>query len=122
MRRILLVALLLPVLVGVGCASSSTVSVPQQPQSELVEQLEVEKAQQDTTDRQIESGQKVEIIADDLDSKTTSSTITEPTQIKPSPTPQRSCCKVCRKGKACGDSCISLSRTCHKGPGCACDG
>ena len=32
------------------------------------------------------------------------------------------CCKVCRKGKACGDSCISRSYSCHKGPGCACDG
>lgn len=32
------------------------------------------------------------------------------------------CCKMCRKGKACGDSCISRSYQCHKGPGCACDG
>lgn len=32
------------------------------------------------------------------------------------------CCKVCRKGKACGNSCISRSYTCRKGRGCACDG
>lgn len=32
-----------------------------------------------------------------------------------------SCCKYCSAGKACGDSCISRSYTCHKGPGCACD-
>jgi hypothetical protein len=32
------------------------------------------------------------------------------------------CCKVCIKGKACGNSCISRSYTCRKGPGCACDG
>ena len=32
------------------------------------------------------------------------------------------CCKVCRKGKACGDSCISRDKECHKGKGCACDG
>jgi hypothetical protein len=32
------------------------------------------------------------------------------------------CCKICRKGKACGDTCISRAYTCHKGPGCACDG
>jgi hypothetical protein len=32
------------------------------------------------------------------------------------------CCKVCSKGYACGDSCISRSKNCHKGPGCACDG
>jgi len=32
------------------------------------------------------------------------------------------CCKTCSKGKACGDSCISRDKTCHKGQGCACDG
>jgi hypothetical protein len=32
------------------------------------------------------------------------------------------CCKVCSKGQACGDSCISRSKQCRKGPGCACDG
>ncbi|WIX34704.1 hypothetical protein QO259_08705 [Salinicola sp. JS01] len=32
------------------------------------------------------------------------------------------CCKVCRKGKACGNSCISRNYTCHRPPGCACDG
>lgn len=32
------------------------------------------------------------------------------------------CCKICRKGKACGDSCINKKLTCHKAPGCACDG
>ncbi|OWU84335.1 hypothetical protein ATO6_15100 [Oceanicola sp. 22II-s10i] len=32
------------------------------------------------------------------------------------------CCKTCRKGKACGDSCISRDKTCRKGIGCACDG
>lgn len=31
-----------------------------------------------------------------------------------------SCCKVCRKGKPCGDSCISQNYSCHKAPGCAC--
>jgi hypothetical protein len=33
----------------------------------------------------------------------------------------RSCCKYCSKGKACGNSCIAASKTCHKGVGCACD-
>jgi len=33
-----------------------------------------------------------------------------------------SCCKVCSKGKACGDSCIARDRICHLPPGCACDG
>jgi hypothetical protein len=31
------------------------------------------------------------------------------------------CCKTCRKGKACGDSCIARDKQCHKPPGCACD-
>ena len=31
------------------------------------------------------------------------------------------CCKMCSKGKACGDSCIAADKTCHKGSGCACD-
>ena len=34
----------------------------------------------------------------------------------------RECCKICRKSKACGDSCISREKACWKGPGCACDG
>lgn len=39
----------------------------------------------------------------------------------PSANNQTTCCKVCSKGKACGNSCISRSDTCHKAPGCACD-
>src|SRR6478735_7497132 len=35
--------------------------------------------------------------------------------------PREQCCKVCSKGKACGDSCIRASYSCHKGSGCACD-
>jgi len=33
-----------------------------------------------------------------------------------------SCCKICRKGKACGNSCIARHLTCHQPPGCACNG
>ena len=33
----------------------------------------------------------------------------------------RECCKICRKGKACGDTCISRDRDCHEPPGCACN-
>lgn len=36
--------------------------------------------------------------------------------------PQRLCCKICSRGKACGNSCISRSYTCHQPPGCACNG
>lgn len=31
------------------------------------------------------------------------------------------CCKLCRKGQACGNSCISRRYTCRKPKGCACD-
>jgi hypothetical protein len=36
--------------------------------------------------------------------------------------PAQSCCKICTVGKACGNTCISRDKTCHVGPGCACDG
>ena len=35
--------------------------------------------------------------------------------------PVRSCCKICTRGKACGNTCISRSYECHTPPGCACD-
>ena len=31
------------------------------------------------------------------------------------------CCKICRKGKACGNSCINRNYTCRKPIGCACN-
>ena len=34
---------------------------------------------------------------------------------------ESSCCKVCDESKACGDSCIPASSTCHQPRGCACD-
>jgi hypothetical protein len=34
---------------------------------------------------------------------------------------QYGCCKICRVGKACGNSCISRYYNCHQPPGCACD-
>ena len=36
------------------------------------------------------------------------------------PTPQ--CCKTCRSGQACGDTCIPHSQTCTQLSGCACQG
>jgi hypothetical protein len=32
----------------------------------------------------------------------------------------RECCKVCKKGKPCGDTCIEKDDVCHLPPGCAC--
>ena len=36
--------------------------------------------------------------------------------------PAKACCRVCRKGQACGNTCISRRYTCRKPVGCACDG
>lgn len=35
-------------------------------------------------------------------------------------TARRSCCKICRTGIPCGNSCISAGKACHQPPGCAC--
>ena len=32
------------------------------------------------------------------------------------------CCKVCRKGKACGNTCIAKNKACTKPRGGACNG
>lgn len=32
------------------------------------------------------------------------------------------CCKVCKKGKACGNSCIAADKRCSQPKGCACNG
>ena len=32
------------------------------------------------------------------------------------------CCKVCKAGKPCGDSCIAKTSKCTKPKGCACQG
>jgi len=32
------------------------------------------------------------------------------------------CCRICRVGKPCGDTCISRYLTCTRPPGCACWG
>jgi hypothetical protein len=38
------------------------------------------------------------------------------------PALQKECCRICTKGKACGDSCIARDKVCHQPPGCACNG
>jgi hypothetical protein len=35
--------------------------------------------------------------------------------------PADQCCKICSKGKACGNTCIRRSYDCNKGRGCACN-
>ena len=36
-------------------------------------------------------------------------------------TPREKCCRVCSSSKACGDSCISATKSCTKTEGCACN-
>ena len=48
-------------------------------------------------------------------------TTTRADEPAPSCIPAAQCCKVCDKGKACGNSCIARAYTCHKGRGCACN-
>ena len=40
-----------------------------------------------------------------------------PAPVAPAP----ACCRRCTTGRACGNSCISASRNCNVGPGCACN-
>jgi len=35
--------------------------------------------------------------------------------------PREQCCRVCDKGQACGNTCISRAKQCHVGRGCACN-
>ena len=53
-----------------------------------------------------------------------------PTEVAPAPTarqndsssePTRACCRVCTRGKACGNSCINRDYQCRQPAGCACD-
>jgi hypothetical protein len=51
----------------------------------------------------------------------TSTPIPQPPPLPEAPPPSSGCCKHCGpNSQPCGDSCISLKYTCHKGPGCAC--
>jgi hypothetical protein len=44
-----------------------------------------------------------------------------PPALSPREQPRNACCKVCSRGQACGNTCISRAYTCHVGPGCACN-
>lgn len=55
----------------------------------------------------------------ELEQKTARQTAPPPSAVPP---PRAGCCMTCRTGKACGNGCISLDKTCRQPPGCACDG
>lgn len=60
-----------------------------------------------------EAGRWYEIIASSADRS-------YPIQEPMTPAKSLGCCKVCTKGKPCGDTCIAQDKICHVGPGCAC--
>ena len=37
------------------------------------------------------------------------------------PVTSPACCRICTRGKACGNSCINAAYQCHQPPGCACN-
>lgn len=44
----------------------------------------------------------------------------EPAAGPGTPVTAQDCCRVCKSGKPCGDSCIAATSTCSRPPGCAC--
>ncbi|MFV8754527.1 GmrSD restriction endonuclease domain-containing protein [Nannocystaceae bacterium ST9] len=76
--------------------------------------------------RDCESGQIPELPDKPAAEKTSrpAKSITPSTSEPSIDTPRKpgECCKVCKKGKACGDTCVARDSTCTATPGCACDG
>jgi hypothetical protein len=55
----------------------------------------------------------------DIDARAGQTAAIAPLPMSTAQTSQQ-CCRVCQKGKPCGDSCISAERQCNKQSGCAC--
>jgi hypothetical protein len=53
--------------------------------------------------------------------ETRSDGLLDTTQPRAACIPADQCCRICSAGKACGNSCIQASKTCHKGRGCSCN-
>lgn len=129
LKKILYVGICLSSLLLVGCTNESI--EPVKVQNTVIQKEIAKPVSQPLTTQKVKESKPV----------TKPNTNTYPTQEKkvdiPKPEPtyykatseqvetdysqKMSCCKVCSKWKACGDSCISRSYTCHKWPGCACD-
>jgi hypothetical protein len=54
-----------------------------------------------------------------IDARADQASAMTPLPTSTSETPQQ-CCRMCKKGKPCGDGCISAERQCKKEQGCAC--
>ena len=71
-----------------------------------------------SSDLTVESNHLIEQVAEESESLQERA----PAQVEKIEGISQSCCRICTKGKACGNSCISRRYTCHQPPGCACDG
>ncbi len=118
-----------------GCSNTQEISVLQEQNRLLQQQIEqknqeLEEATTKTYSETTPTKTSTNTTYSEEQYKPTATQVesTPVVEEKPTYTPpiyestQTSCCKICSKGKACWDSCISRSYTCHKWPGCACDG
>ena len=93
MHRLVFV-LLLSIIISLGCG--------------------VERADDDLYFYTDDAGQEVHVVVDYFSDTGEDGGLVEDTE-------ERTCCKVCWDGKACGDTCIDESYVCHTGQGCACN-
>jgi hypothetical protein len=110
-RPLLLLAFLLPLL-GTGCSDSNKYSA---------DDLKLQKAMNDALGPQ-DCQHYSSIVSDSLAAYC--DRIRErgsDNYITPTTSSDNYCCKHCVGGQACGDSCISVTETCHKASGCACN-
>jgi hypothetical protein len=58
------------------------------------------------------------VMVSDIDARADQAPVA-PLPMSTAEAPQQ-CCRICRKGQACGDRCMSATKQCKKGQGCAC--
>lgn len=123
----LLIALvgLLSLIVLTGCTNDQEVELLRQQNILLQQQVSQQQQINEEINNNIQTNYG-NSESSDQNNNTTSNNYDTPTTNYNTPDynvpSQSSCCKICSKGKACWDSCISKSYTCHKWVGCACDG
>lgn len=115
------IALVVPWL---GCRGNRDADVPE-PEEEA--RAEVKRPSRPV--REVKTGEAEWVIEESSSSWESEVKVEAPSQLpswgtsraQESPS-SRSCCRICRKGKACGNTCIAAERACRTPPGCACDG
>jgi DNA-binding transcriptional LysR family regulator len=59
------------------------------------------------------------VMVPEIAARADQASIVAPLPMSTAQAPQQ-CCRICQKGKPCGDGCISAERQCRKESGCAC--